>query len=319
MPLLDIFQTIVAAVGGCLAFILGLCKLAEVFEKIFKKEKINRISEGISRISFKAGAIKIFSLWAYINNATFGQKIFSWRALGVSILLTNCWAMIFIAIFSVHSSMFRQWMLYIVELNSLWPTSLAIYVCILFVEFLSICLTRKIYRVTLSKGSTQLKTAVAIDLFGSVCIYYMGLAIIKLILLRQMPLSPLDSLLTWLDANNLTTLLKVTKDFDMSNFKPDGSGKFTTNIPLSTEVVYAFPEGVFFFTSILTSIWLWGYVAAYGIAYWLIRMDRVSSNLGRWLNMDEHPLLALSTVVGVILAVLYLLASVAKIAYKLIM
>ncbi|MHA6578450.1 hypothetical protein [Pseudomonas yamanorum] len=313
---LDLAQSFILAIGAALGAFLMLCKLLETFEKILKKDKLERIVDGIMHIKFRAGSRKVLALWVHINNAIFGRKIISWKAFWISLLLTNIWAIIFILVFCIKYPMFRSWIFNIIELNSLKWQALTIYLAILIIEFLSISLTRKIYRTTLSRGKRTFAWALSLDLIGSIALFYIGITLIKLIVLHHEAMSPIESIMVWLDANNLTTLLRVTEDFDMSNFKPDGYGNLKTDIPLSTEVVYAFPEGVFFFTSLLTSIWLWGYIAAYSLAYVCVRIDRLPPVLSRWFKIEEQPLLVLSFLLGFIGTLIYLLISLIKLLHN---
>ncbi|MEE4751767.1 hypothetical protein V2K79_06870 [Pseudomonas alliivorans] len=310
--MLDFFQSIWGAFLIGIGAFLGVCKVFENYEKVIKKDKLQKITENITKFRFSSGARKIFALWVYLNNAVFGKKIISLRAFLVSIILTNIWAAIFIVVFSVKYPMFREWVVNILYVRSLhWP-ALVIYASVLVLEFLSISLSRKIYRVALSRGNKIFGWSLLIDFFGSVLVYYVGLTLVKVVLLHQGTLSLFGALKTWLNPSNLTTLLMVVEDFDMSNFKPNGDGRFTTEIPLTTEVVYAFPEGVFFFTSLLTSVWLWGYIAAYGLAYACVRIDRLPPKLWNFLKIEEQPLLSLSVFFGTIGVFVYVLAHLAK-------
>ncbi|AVI82548.1 hypothetical protein XJ28_01640 [Pseudomonas syringae pv. tomato] len=310
--MLDFFQSIWGSFLIGIGAFLGVCKVFENYEKVIKKDKLQKITENITKFRFSSGARKIFALWIYLNNAVFGKKIISLRAFWVSIILTNIWAAIFIVVFSVKYPMFREWVVNILYVRSLhWP-ALVIYASVLVLEFLSISLSRKIYRVALSRGNKIFGWSLLIDFFGSVLVYYVGLTLVKVVLLHQSTLSLFGALKTWLNPSDLTTLLMVVEDFDMSNFKPNGHGRFTTEIPLTTEVVYAFPEGVFFFTSLLTSVWLWGYIAAYGLAYACVRIDRLPPKLWNFLKIEEQPLLSLSVFFGTIGVFVYVLAHLAK-------
>ncbi|MEE4998560.1 hypothetical protein V2K22_17595 [Pseudomonas alliivorans] len=310
--MLDFFQSIWGSFLIGIGAFLGVCKVFENYEKVIRKDKLQKITENITKFRFSSGARKIFALWVYLNNAVFGKKIISLRAFLVSIILTNIWAAIFIVVFSVKYPMFREWVVNILYVRSLhWP-ALVIYASVLVLEFLSISLSRKIYRVALSRGNKIFGWSLLIDFFGSVLVYYVGLTLVKVVLLHQGTLSLFGALKTWLNPSNLTTLLMVVEDFDMSNFKPNGDGRFTTEIPLTTEVVYAFPEGVFFFTSLLTSVWLWGYIAAYGLAYACVRIDRLPPKLWNFLKIEEQPLLSLSVFFGTIGVFVYVLAHLAK-------
>lgn len=310
--MLDFFQSIWGAFLIGIGAFLGVCKVFENYEKVIKKDKLQKITENITKFRFSSGARKIFALWIYLNNSLFGKRIISWRAFLVSVILTNIWATIFILVFSIKYPMFHEWVINIIYVRSLhWP-ALVIYASVLVLEFLSISLSRKIYRVALSKGNKIFGWSLLIDFIGSVLMYYVGLTFVKVALLHQSTLSLFGALKTWINPSDLTTLLMVVEDFDMSNFKSNGHGSFTTEIPLSTEVVYAFPEGVFFFTSLLTSVWLWGYIVAYGLAYACVRIDRLPPKLWSFLKIEEQPLLSLSVLFGTIGVIVYMLVHLAK-------
>ncbi|NNA01881.1 hypothetical protein [Pseudomonas lundensis] len=311
--MLDFFQSIWGSFVIGIGALLVVCKVFENYEKVIRKDKLQRISENITKFKFSTGARKVFAVWVYLNNALFGKKLISWRAFFVSVILTNAWAGIFIIMFSWKYTEFHVWMKDILNVRSLhWP-ALVIYLSVMVIEFLSISLSRKIYRVALSKGNKIFGWALLIDFFGSVLVYYLGLTFVKMALLHQSTLSLFEALESWLNPRNLTTLLVVLEDFDMSNFKPDGHGRFTTETPLATEMVYAFPEGVFFFTSLLTSVWLWGYISAYGLAYACVRIDRLPPKLWSFLKIEEQPLLSLSVFFGTIGVFVYVLVHVAEV------
>lgn len=315
--MLEHAQSFLLAMGVAIGAILSFCKLFENVDKILKKDKLQRIADGVMRVSFRVGARKILAIWVNINNSLFGYKLLSWQALGVSVLLTNVWAVIFIGLSCINYPALREWLWNIMTLNSLrWP-ALVVYASILLIDFLSICLTRKIYRTTLSRGNKIFARALLVDLFASFLVYYAGLSAVKLAFLHQTSLSPIASLGIWLEPNNLTTILRALNDFDISSFKPNGHGGYTSEAPFSSEVVYAFPEGIFFVTSILTSIWLWGYIAAYSLAYVCVRIDKLQILLWRSLKIEEQPLLVLSMLTGLIFFFVYFLLGLIDLSIKL--
>lgn len=74
-------------------------------------------------------------------------------------------------------------------------------------------------------------------------------------------------------------------------------------------MVYAFPEGVFFISSLLTSVWLWLYIVAYGVAYLAVRVDRLKPLVLGYFNIQEKPLTVLSVLASIIIIFSYLLIS----------
>lgn len=131
--------------------------------------------------------------------------------------------------------------------------ALGIYVTVLIVDFLSISLSRRIFRAVLAKGRLIFAGGLLLDIVGSVGGYYLGMSVAKLLMNRSAVMSPIESLQVWMVPSNLTTLMQVVEDFHFSSLKSVGDGQFIMDPPLQSEIVYAFPEGIFFFTSILTS------------------------------------------------------------------
>lgn len=312
--MVEYLQGILAAAGVAFGGLLAIFKFFELHEKILRKEKLKAIGQGIVSFKFSGGARKVVALWVHVNNKVFGQRLISWRAAGISVLLTNLWAASFICVFCLLHPQFREWFFNIVELNSLRWYALGIYVTVLIVDFLSISLSRRIYRAVLAKGKRLFTGGLVLDIVGSVVLYYLGLSAAKLLMNRSAVMSPSESLQVWIQPSNLTTLMRVVEDFDFSSVKPVGDGQFVMDPPLQTEIVYAFPEGIFFFTSILTSIWLWGYLLAYAIAFVSVRIDKLSPRLWSVMKVEEQPLSVLSVILGYVWVVAVLLLSVVSFA-----
>lgn len=113
--------------------------------------------------------------------------------------------------------------------------------------------------------------------------------------------SPLTAIENWLTPSNLTTTLEVLKDFDISKGHITNDGTISFNEPLETAVTYAFPEGVFFTTSLLTSLWLWIYIAAYWLAYIALRLDSAKNIILNHMNIEEKPLSALTALASIVI------------------
>ena len=87
--MLDFFQSIWGSFVIGIGSLLVVCKVFENYEKVIRKDKLQRISENITKFKFSTGARKVFAVWVYLNNALFGKKLISWRAFFVSVILTN--------------------------------------------------------------------------------------------------------------------------------------------------------------------------------------------------------------------------------------
>lgn len=281
-----------------------------MWESSLKPETLKNISNKILSSSFRKGARKILELHLNINSKVFGRKILSTRSLKASLILTSIWGSLLIGIYSFKYPVFREWMLNIIELSSLRWIALAALCTVLTIDYISICLTRKIYRATLSNGKKSFIAAIAIDLSKSVAVYYIGISLFKFILVKVSFLPPIIAIQTWLTPTSLTTSLEVLKDFDFSRINYTGNNIYTFTDPLQTQVSYAFPEGVFFTTSLLTSLWLWLYIAAYGVAFLAVKIDLIKSFLLHRMNIEEKPLSSLMTIATTVIILISIIKHV---------
>jgi hypothetical protein len=287
--------TLMITIGGAYSFI-------GIWENSLKNESLKRISEKILSTNLKTGTRKILELYLNLNSRLFGSKIFSYKSFTTSLALTSTWASLLIITYSITYPLFREWILNIIQLSSLRWIALWILIAVLLIDYASICLTRKIYRTVLSKGKKSFLTAFALDLFKSVAIYYVGITTCKLILIGSGAIaSPLTAIENWLTPSNLTTALEVLKDFDMTKSHVADDGTISFNTPLETAVTYAFPEGVFFTTSLLTSLWLWIYIATYWLAYIALRLDTAKKIIFNHMNIEEKPLSALTALTSIVI------------------
>lgn len=72
--MLDFFQSIWGSFVIGIGALLVVCKVFENYEKVIRKDKLQRISENITKFKFSTGARKVFAVWVCLNNALFGKN-----------------------------------------------------------------------------------------------------------------------------------------------------------------------------------------------------------------------------------------------------
>lgn len=306
-------ETLPIALGTLLITIGSAYGFVSLWENGLKPETLRNISNKILSANLRNGTRKTLEIYLNLNSKIFGKKIVSTRSLTASLILTATWGSSLVLIYSFMYPKFREWIFNIIELSSLRWVALGTLIAILIIDFISICLTRKIYRKVLTKGRKSFLLAFAIDLSKSVVVFYIGITICKLLFVSGTISPPLTSVENWLTPNNLTTSLEVLKDFDPSKGHYENKNTFILDEPLQAQVSYAFPEGVFFMTSLLTSLWLWLYITAYWLAYLTLRIDKAKNLILNRFNIEEKPLAALTALATIVIVAIFLLNYMIKV------
>ena len=159
----------------------------------------------------------------------------------------------------------------------------------LLIDFPSTCVTRAIFRAVVGKGLRIFLFALALDLILSASLFYTLFTTAKFLLLPSIePIPPIEAFHVWLNPKALPIGIQLLEPLTSDMLIPRGGGVFDIQGGLNTEIVYAFPEPVLFFSSLLTSIWLWLYLLASAFLYLTVRVDRLGVWSRRFLNIDRN-------------------------------
>lgn len=214
-----IFFAVITTIGAAYAFI-------DMCESSMRPEKLKNIADKLMTVSFRVGARKILALYLNLNTTIFGNKIFSLRSFIASLFLTTLWAGTLILIYCWFFASFREWMLNILQLQSLRGPALAVLISVLLVDYLSICMSRKLYRITLSKGKRSFALAIIVDLLLSVAIYYLGISLLKGLVLHHELMPPQDAIRTWLDPTQLSSIFSTSQGIRLFQWQVCGGWYF---------------------------------------------------------------------------------------------
>lgn len=272
-----------------------------LIEETISEASRARIGNRLLTGDFRKGTRKVLEIYLNLNNTLFGKKIFSLRSFVVSAILTSTWGTCFALNYSYNSPQFRQALYMMAGTPNLRNLAIIALFVVLIIDYLSISMTRKIYRTTVAKGKRSFFVALVADLMGSVALYYIGISIFRYIISNEFLLSPFDSVAIWSDPNQVSMGVQVVRDFDFSAGHKTDANTFQFDQPLETMVTYLFPEGVFFISSLMTSVWLWMYLLAYGAAWLMIRVNMFKTVVFPHLNIDKKPLTALTGIATAIL------------------
>jgi hypothetical protein len=287
--------------------ILGIHRAIVLLEETISEASRAKIGHRLLTGDFRKGTRKVLEIYLNLNNALFGKKLFSLRSFLVSAILTLFWGACFTVNFAYSFPTFSQSLYMTLNTPNLRNLAIFALLVILIVDYLSITMTRKIYRTTVAKGKRSFLVALLADLIASIVLYYIGISIFKFIISDDFLLSPYDSIRIWTDPSQISMGVQVLEDFDFSAGHKTDANTFQFDQPLETMVTYMFPEGAFFISSLMTSVWLWMYVLAYSAAWLMIRVNAFKKIVLPHLNIDKKPL---TTLTGIATAILMLCISV---------
>lgn len=272
-----------------------------LLEETISEASRARIGNRLLTGDFRKGTRKVLEIYLNLNNTLFGKRIFSLRSFFVSVILTLLWGTCFTINFAYNFPTFSQSLYMMANTPNLRNIAIVALLVVLVIDYLSISMTRKIYRTTVTKGKRSFLVALLSDLLGSIALYYIGISIFRFIISNEFLLSPSHSVQIWTDPTQVSMGFQVVEDFDFSAGRKTDANTFQFDQPLEAMVTYLFPEGVFFISSLMTSVWLWMYVLAYSAAWLMIRVNTIKKVVLPHLNIDKKPLTALTGIATAIL------------------
>lgn len=297
----DLLKILLPSMGGVTVFAYYLSHLVDHGSSKLGREEIARIAK--KRVILPASR-SAFSFFLYASDHFFGKRLFSWRALCRSFALSGLWIFLVLAICWYSFPNYKSWLGSELSRNLILRHSLPLIFAGVAIDFLSLCLTRYVIRSSIGKKAAHPFLSLLIDFLLSVLLFYVGFSLAKIAVLPgHTALGPIDSLRLWLTPSVLPSEFQLLQSLTADMLVPVGGGVFDIKGGLLTELVYAFPEAILFFSSLLSSVWLWLYVGGYILLYIAVRLDRVSQWFMERLDFDHGP----GTALGLAIVVIYVM------------
>jgi hypothetical protein len=295
MTTFDLAKMLLTGLVGLAGF---LYYLSHIFEHGASKTAIEQFRAIVERGTIVPALRAAFKFFALSADQFFGPKLLSFRSVTMSTLLSTFWIGVVLATCLAVFPNYSSWLSSKASLNLIARSAALLFVTTIVADFISVCATRFIVRVVLGKGRSWLLPALIVDLVVSAGIFYVLFSSAKFLLFPSLPFPGIfTSFETWLNPAGLPIQMQFLQDLTSDMLVPDGSGAFKISGNLLAEVVYAFPESVTFFSSLLTSLWLWLYVVTYLLLVAAVRLERRWSAAKRLLNLEHSPMYSLSLAV----------------------
>jgi hypothetical protein len=254
------WTSLVAIFGTMIAF-LGVTKIAdEVFGASPAAEKFRKAA---ASFDLKPSFSKAYVHATYLSDAIYGPKLLSVRAILVSTGVSVGW----FALLSASAYMLLGsgvWFLNPVFRSAVLHQFWYFFLVGVAIDFASVCLTRQILLFAVDRTAPVKAVALIVDVVACALLFYLLFEGAKYVFypgtFRFSQQHLLSTFSSWFDNSfNLQLLNKFLHD---ATIIPLGNGEFRI-LNGETEVIYAFPEGMAFFASMLTSFWIVVHIGAY--------------------------------------------------------
>ena len=297
MTVIEFAKMIGTALFGIAAFSYYVAHIAQ---KGASESSKRQLATKFKSMRLTHGARAAFSHFLFAADRFFGNAIFSWKSLRRSVVLSLSWILLILALCLYMYPNYRSWlggrlMGHLILKSAFWLLFAS-----LLIDFLSVCVTRSLIRWSLPRSKFAILGVALADIAISAVLFYVLFNSAKLLVTLGSFPTPAESLSVWTNLQGLPVLLQTLNDLtsDMLRRLPDGTIEIVGG--LNTEIVYAFPEGIVFFSSLLTSVWMWLYVTAYWVVVTTVRIDRVKTFFESHINMEHEPFFAIAYTIFVL-------------------
>jgi hypothetical protein len=315
--MIDLAKSLTVFILGAAAFLYYLAAMHDGATDS-QKRKLAKILDG----NGDRGAATMFSLFLDGSDRLYGERLISFRALRVSICLTFAtWFFFFCAMLANYS--FHKG-LKTFALNSIFNLyTIALCVTVLFVNFLSTALTRRIVRQAFQNASRWPLLYILTDFFLSCVLFFVLYYAMHYLILTPPVHGPAVLSKGWFDPRVWSKFVHyeipaggIFSVFfrPLKDFVP---GSLYVSPGTTSVLKYVIPQWMFFYSSLLTSIWLWLYTFGC-VALGVLPRFKI---LKRWIApgpYENHhaPYKALALIVFKLLLLLTFSVLVAAGAYK---
>ncbi|TCG09228.1 hypothetical protein BZM27_06850 [Paraburkholderia steynii] len=298
MTTIDFIRVTFGLIAATIGFLFAVAKVAEdaVQPGIGK-----RFAAELRKLAATPSFSKAYVLASLSSEAVFGSRMLSLRAVSVSVAISIGWIVTFLVI---------SWLMYGHRLwlfDGTFPPFVVkrfwgFAVLGILADFLSTVVTRKLLLVSVSAGALAKWLVVAGNVLLVTANFYLMFSVAKWIFVGSGFENIVDSVRNWIfNFSGLDLLNRLVHD---ATLVPDGFGQFRIENG-ETEVVYAFPEGLFFLSSILTTVWVWLHLGGALLLKAAINVDALKNRLVSLSNIDGKPFMSAAAIFAIVTVLLW--------------
>lgn len=298
MTTIDFIRVTFGLIAATIGFLIAAAALAEdaVQPRIGK-----RFATEFRKLATTPSVSRAYVLASLSSEAVFGSRLLSVRAVVVSVLISIGWILTFLVI---------SWLMYGHRLwifDETFPPFVirrfwGFAVLGVLADYLATLVTRKLLLVSISGGTITKCFVVVGNALLVIVNFYLLFGVAKWSVVGSGFENIFYSVKDWIvNFSGLDLLNRLIHD---ATLVPDGPGQFRIENG-ETEVVYAFPEGLFFLSSLLTTVWVWLHLGGALLLKAAINVDALKNWLVVLSNIDGKPFKSAAAILVVMTALLW--------------
>lgn len=298
-------------IGATIGFLFAVAKVAEdaVQPGIGK-----RFAKEFRQLAATPSVSRAYVLASLSSEAVFGSRLLSLRAFVISVALSIGWILTFLLI-SWLTYGYRLWIFDgtfpFFVIKRFWGFA----VLGVMTDYLSTQITRKLLLLSVSTGVFKKCLVVGLNVLLATTNFYLLFSIAKWIVIGDGFENVADAIGNWIF--NFSGLDLLSKFIHVPRFVPDGPGQLRIENG-GAEVVYAFPEGLFYLSSLLTTVWVWLHLGGALLLKAAISIDALKSRLVSLSNIDGKPFMSAAAIFSVMTGLLWAISILMFLVWRIV-
>lgn len=234
-----------------------------------------------------------------LTDIIYGKKIISLRSFFSSSIISSLWVIALLSYSYLSAFPNKQW----IFSNPVTPIIykfIGFFIIGIIIDYISSCSTRWLFNKYIGLNIKKQITITLLNSTLSVIIFVIFYTTIKELLITKSFsfITFYDNLISWIsNPMEINTLFKFITD---AYFIDRGNGSFDI-INGNAEVIFAFPEGIMFLSSLLTSLWSWMFLLALLVNKVTNWFDRSKDFLLKQSSIDSKPIFTLGMIISILL------------------
>ncbi len=299
---MSIFEFSLLLIVGLGALATAVYRITSIAEDGISSEGKKKLQNIVKNYRATPTFRHSFLTFTMASDVFFGERIISLKAFIRSAILSIAWMFVISALCITLFPKYKSWFFDDGIAGVILEYGLVLVGAVIVLDYLSVSITRLIVKKSLPNSIISLGFTFTIDLLASILIFYFGFSVVKYIFVHPSWVGFNEAISIWINIDQLPILLKTLTDLSGDMLQKQTDGSFSINGGWKTEVMYAFPEGVTFYSSLLTSIWLWLHTISYVLFKWSLSFDKTKSRILLMTNIENKPFRSL----GLITLIAYL-------------
>ncbi|WP_124483336.1 hypothetical protein [Burkholderia cenocepacia] len=299
--MISFFVCISAVCGAAAVAVKWQDDLLKAYREIQTRRDKKRLVQIIQRFSFSDTFNHAFDTFGAYSNTFFGSSIFSWRAFIRSATISIVLLALLVSI-SIYFGLRNGSLTRAIVTGPVVHSFMALVVVSVLIDYVSVSATRGLISIAREKSSGfklfilfadfLLSAIIFFSIFVPVRLAMVGVPESELISWLRQPINfVVTEIKPWVHLTQIKIFLSVVRDV---RFSIGPNGVPVPIDPIDTVVSYAYPESAAFFSSMLTSVWLWLYLLAWLATCAATKLDVVKKFAVKHVDVRRAPLAALS-------------------------